>query len=63
MKLNNLVLERHEGYKAIYEYDRKGKAEFVNQIVLEIELVGRILFREGPNKFTLATVELREGSR
>lgn len=62
MKLNNLVLERHKGYKAIYAYDRIGKAEFVNQIVLEIELVGRFLSREGPDKFTLATDKLKKSA-
>ena len=60
MKLNNLVLEPHQGYKAIHGYDRLGKAEFGNQIVLEIELVGRFLSSEGPHKFTLATDELKK---
>jgi len=58
--LNNLVLERHAGYKAIHAYDRIGKADFVNQIVLEIELVGRFLSREGPDQFTLATDQLKK---
>ena len=60
IKLNNIVLERRAGYKAINSYHRFDKAEIVNQIVLEIELVGRFLSRHGPDQFTIATDQLKK---
>mmetsp|Transcript_22110 Transcript_22110/g.40566 ORF Transcript_22110/g.40566 Transcript_22110/m.40566 type:complete len:86 (+) Transcript_22110:439-696(+) len=49
------------GYKAIHAYDRAGKADYVFQIVLEIELLGgRFLVHQGPDQFTLATDKLKK---
>mmetsp|Transcript_22106 Transcript_22106/g.40535 ORF Transcript_22106/g.40535 Transcript_22106/m.40535 type:complete len:116 (+) Transcript_22106:439-786(+) len=49
------------GYKAIHAYDRAGKADYVFQIVLEIELLGgRFLVHQGPDQFTLATDQLKK---
>ena len=52
--LNNLVIDRQDGYQAIDPLDQHKKSEYTYQIISEIELTGRFVKPVGSDSYTLA---------
>jgi len=60
--LNNLVIDRQDGYQALDPLDQHKKSEYTYQIISEIELSGRFVTPVGSDSYTLADEHTKKNS-